>query len=316
MDAAKADILAEVERFHQQHGDTEWLGVADLRDLLGEKHNRKDVDEAIRRLIMGQDSPMRGIPAANRKALTARDREAAVPMVEAGPGGDLADVVNAVKLKPRNQPEEVLDTPSAERPKGSKRTTRVTLPDGTVATRTSQSRSYTHAVVVTRNNRAQASGIRAEIDRRERFIEALQQWIADGADRSELKAYPTGSLSYNDVKAGISPNRYYLPGFEPVRSGGRGGWSDKYQFSLPNFSDKRPIGYKDGKTAWEVYGPGYVMGQQREQIARDRRRAAELDAGPAESHYVSRWSSSRTLAERGRDEVRSPYTTTRVVEVD
>lgn len=99
VEAAKADILAAVQRFHREHGDAEWLGVAELRDLLGEKHNRRDVDEAVRQLVIGQDSPMRGIPAANRQALTDRDREAAVPVVAAGAGGDLADVINAVKLK-------------------------------------------------------------------------------------------------------------------------------------------------------------------------------------------------------------------------
>lgn len=53
----------------------DWVGLADLRELLDEI-DREVVDEALRALVRQPD--VRIIPVANSKALTARDRAAAV----------------------------------------------------------------------------------------------------------------------------------------------------------------------------------------------------------------------------------------------
>jgi hypothetical protein len=208
------------------------------------------------------------------------------------------------------------------------RTTTVTLPDGTVAERTSKTRTYTHAVVATRDLHQRAQLLQAENDRRQAFVDALQAWVDRGANTDELKAYPSGSLSYNDQRAGKSRNQYYLPGFEPVRESVRGGrdyWADHFGFSLPNFKDttrevsyNRETGRLDGPemTSWEQYGPSHVLGQQRSQIAGNREQITKLNAGPRYVYEVIRWSGSRANAQKAAgSEFASPGTTYRVIGV-
>lgn len=207
------------------------------------------------------------------------------------------------------------------------RTTTVTLPDGTVAQRTSKTRDYTHAVVATRDMHQRAQQIQADTDRRQAYVDALQAWVDRGANTDELKAYPSKSLSYNEEQAGKSRNEYYLPGFEPVRKSvrrGRDYWDDPMQFSLPNFKDAKREGTYEGMgkytgpelTAWERYGPSHVLGQQRAQIASNDKQAAELNAGPRYKYEVIRWSGSRANAQKAAgSEFSNPWTTYRVIGV-
>jgi phage portal protein BeeE len=58
-------------------GDTQWAGLADLRDELGESVNRHELDEALRRMSIG-DPGTNLVPESNQKTLRPEDREAAV----------------------------------------------------------------------------------------------------------------------------------------------------------------------------------------------------------------------------------------------
>ena len=65
----------------------EWLGLADLRDELGENINRREIDAALRRMARAHNDPnapdaVRVVPIANTKALKPRDREAAFQIGE------------------------------------------------------------------------------------------------------------------------------------------------------------------------------------------------------------------------------------------
>jgi hypothetical protein len=72
--AVKADIRAAVAALQYEPGG--WVGMAELREKLGTGRSRESVDAALLGLL---DEPgVRIIPVANTKALTARDREAAV----------------------------------------------------------------------------------------------------------------------------------------------------------------------------------------------------------------------------------------------
>lgn len=73
VDAAKADIRQAVGEIAPRG---EWVGLADLRDRLGDRHSRADVDKALDSLV--DDPDIRIIPVANTKALSDRDRRAAV----------------------------------------------------------------------------------------------------------------------------------------------------------------------------------------------------------------------------------------------
>jgi ribA/ribD-fused uncharacterized protein len=82
--AAYSAILARDHRTPGlDRGSSEWVGMADLRDEIGPGVPREDVDAVLRRMTRG-DAPavrqdgFRLIPVANSKALTARDREAAL----------------------------------------------------------------------------------------------------------------------------------------------------------------------------------------------------------------------------------------------
>jgi hypothetical protein len=186
------------------------------------------------------------------------------------------------------------------------RTTKVRLPDGSVAQRTSKTRAYTHAVVITEDNHAHAAEVQALIDRRKAFIDALEAWVARGSDISELKAYNSATLSMAERERGRSKRELYLPGFEPVqktikasRYAGSGGkyWADEHGFSLPDPADRlpysRPFSDEDnGKTPWEVYGPAFVLKNQRGAIEHEQAEVDKLRAQPQYSYDVWRWSSS------------------------
>jgi hypothetical protein len=218
-------------------------------------------------------------------------------------------------------------------PKG--RTTTITLPDGTTEKRTSKTRDYTHAVVITEDNHAHAAEVQALVDRRKAYIEALEAWVARGSNMSELKAYNSANLSMAEREAGRSKKEYYLPGFEPVqktikasRYAGGGGkyWEDGEGFSLPDPADTKVFDYKsntdiNGKTLWEVYGPSHVLKSQRGMIEREQAEADKLRTGPQYGYGVWRWSGDPANAQSYANSVATgegskPWRTTRVVAVE
>lgn len=71
---AKTDIRSAV--LDLAGGPGEWVGLADLRDKLGTKHSRAEVDQAL--VGMLDEPDVRIIPVANQKALRKRDWDAAV----------------------------------------------------------------------------------------------------------------------------------------------------------------------------------------------------------------------------------------------
>ena len=196
------------------------------------------------------------------------------------------------------------------------RTTTVTLPDGTTAQRTSKTMAYTHAVVVTEDHRGQARDLRASATESDRFADALQAWVDAGSDFSKLEKHRTANRSDNDKRNGASPFEYYLPGFGPVqrtarrsRYGGGGTYlSDEGQYGIPDPKDTIRYDYaygdgdKVGETRFDRYGPAYMVKNHRDMAARQRKQADNLDAGPAESHHVSRWSQSLQGALGGQNE--------------
>ncbi|UWZ37498.1 hypothetical protein Drose_04235 [Dactylosporangium roseum] len=74
VEAAKVDIRAAFARLQPQPGA--WVSLARLRDDLGDRHDRRTVDEALRKL--GREPGVVLAPEANQKTLDARSRAAAV----------------------------------------------------------------------------------------------------------------------------------------------------------------------------------------------------------------------------------------------
>lgn len=75
--AATGDLQALIRAAYRELAVTPggWVGLADLRELLDE-HDREVVDDALRAMVRSAD--VRIIPVANTKALTPRDRAAAL----------------------------------------------------------------------------------------------------------------------------------------------------------------------------------------------------------------------------------------------
>lgn len=190
------------------------------------------------------------------------------------------------------------------------RTTTVTLPDGTTAQRTSKTMTYTHAVVTITDQRANARDLRATADTHDTFAAALQKWVDEGADFSKLEKHRTDSLSELDRREGRSPYEYFLPGFGPVerqrkktRFGGGGTYlADEGQYGIPDPADKKELRYAPGETGYSKYGPEYMLKHHRGRAASARANADKLDAGPAETYGVYRWSQSVQGAMAGANE--------------
>lgn len=207
------------------------------------------------------------------------------------------------------------------------RTTTVTLPDGTTAQRTSKSMAYTHAVVVTTDHRGQARDLRSDADRSDAYVKALRQWIADGEDFSKLKHYKTGTGEMGPNHNRRKTVEGYLPGFEPVEKPytarglqGKTYLADEGSFGIPDPND--PYNNSDEHrrihegTAYERWGPADRIKTHVNRIARERAQADKLDAGPAESYSVWRWSQSLPNAMKGQSEFsRVRHTRTQIVGV-
>ncbi len=89
---AYAAVLA-----HQDKGKGDWVSLADLRDELGDKHRRTDIDKALVDYARhGQDEGVRVIPLANRKALNERDHMAELKVG----GGEPSHMINFKDVAP------------------------------------------------------------------------------------------------------------------------------------------------------------------------------------------------------------------------
>jgi hypothetical protein len=160
------------------------------------------------------------------------------------------------------------------------RETTVTLPDGTVAKRTSKTKEYTHAVVATTDLHATAARMRREADRVDEFLTALKAWQAAGADPRKLTRKRGSVSSYGQHYS------LYVPGFEdqmPLPD----------QFDTTGHPSETPEKMRE---SWEKYGPNYVAQAAVENAAKLRKQADELAAGPQFGYNVWRWSQSATNA--------------------
>lgn len=99
------DVTDAVKRLK---GIDRWTSITDLRNELGEKYNRKDVDQALKDMIQRPD--VRINPIQNSKALSESDREAALRV-----GGEDTHIImikgsakdRAADVKALNNPAEV-----------------------------------------------------------------------------------------------------------------------------------------------------------------------------------------------------------------
>lgn len=88
----------------QQSG---FVSLADIRDRLGEKHSRADVDAALTRMLRADagKQEFRLIPVMNRKSLKPRDREAALQI-------GVGEPVHAMQINAPSKPEPSAPSPS------------------------------------------------------------------------------------------------------------------------------------------------------------------------------------------------------------
>lgn len=120
VEAAKADVLATAERMYSETPGAghRWIGMAKLRDRLSKTHSREDVDQAVKDLV--DEGVMRGTIVANVKALTQRDRDAAVVMGMTEVG--VPETIDAVYVftpgelaEMKRQATQVVDAPPSAR---------------------------------------------------------------------------------------------------------------------------------------------------------------------------------------------------------
>lgn len=86
-------------------GPGNWVGIADIRDELGEDLNRHEVDDALRRLE--QQDGVNIVPQSNQKALTQADHDSAVSI-----GGQDKHFITIDDPSPRPLPESKKVTPA------------------------------------------------------------------------------------------------------------------------------------------------------------------------------------------------------------
>lgn len=153
------------------------------------------------------------------------------------------------------------------------RTTAVTLPDGTIATRTSKTRTYEWAVVKTTDNRAKADRLRVEADAMDVRRAQFEAIIASG-DLTQLVRRVTSSNGRGEKFYGS-----YLPG------------DPKDAYSLPDHTTDAWAKHLDA-TLRHLIKWANVMRDQ----------AEALGCGPEDSYEVVRWSSRRDLADKALGE--------------
>jgi N12 class adenine-specific DNA methylase len=154
---------------------------------------------------------------------------------------------------------------------GKDRATVVQLPDGTVVTRKSQTRDYTHAVVRTVDQHAEADLLDQRADKTERFGAAVAEIVASG-DLSKLNRKATAV-------------------------NGRGEWS--YSSYLKEFGYDEVLWLPDWKKpgSWEEYAPN-ALARIAARPAELRAKAAELRGRDRYGYEVMRWSSTQDAADK------------------
>jgi len=151
-----------------------------------------------------------------------------------------------------------------------KRTTIVTLPDGTEATRTSATRVYTWAVMQTFDNERAQQVVTERADRLTEVLAAVRRMCQLG-DYSGL----VRKVSSQDGRG----NKFYrscLPGDE----------DDRYGYWLPDHLDE---------ASWNEYIADALQRIER-QVEIDRADVAKMAAGPRYSYAIVQWCSRQDLA--------------------
>jgi hypothetical protein len=166
------------------------------------------------------------------------------------------------------------------------RTTTITLPDGKTAQRTSKTKAYTHAVVATTDNRAYASRRRAAADQLDTDAQAIQAWLDRGANPAELNLKATSFNGHGKFYSGTLPGTS-VQIHEPV---------NPQNDVMPLTREYRST--PDYRAAMRQAGSKAIK-QARADAQRARTQAAALDAGPAYSYNVERWSQSQDNAFKG-----------------
>lgn len=258
----------------------------------------------------GQDARRRELTAMGRDALTRHIRQVSGnPTYTPGRGEKTSTMAGTalhheVTAWRKTHPAPPT-TPTRGKPKA--RVHRVTLPDGTVETRTSKTRDYTHALVVTTDNHARAARLEQLAEHRQAAADKLDEILRSG-DLSQLTRKPTSYSGY-----GRAHYSSFVPGYEsePWAPGSGAVFDSKtgrgQSPSLPDWKDQE---------AWDRYAASQAQ-DLRDSPAKLRQQATRLRAHPQYSHEVVRWSSSAANAGNARREWSMyPDITTRVVPVD
>lgn len=147
------------------------------------------------------------------------------------------------------------------------RTTIVTFPNGTQATRTSQTRVYSHAVQVTTDNTVLARVLTEQATELERAVVTVTEMIVSGdlsgLARSVSSHNGRGEKFYSSHLPGQQSHLYWLPDHLSAES-----WS---------YVEK-------------------ALSDMTKQAQRRREQVAQLEAGPRVSYHVPRWCSRLDLA--------------------
>lgn len=159
----------------------------------------------------------------------------------------------------------------------------IILPDGTIATRGSKTNAYTHAVMVTQDNRRHAANLQKEADDL-RAASAIFEQAHKSGDYSGLKLVHTSSNGYGE--------KFYsseVPGYPEIR------------FPDHRLSAHQPHDYeiRDGLTTPEAVRDHWAMRnieENRKLADRREAEAAALREGPEKSYSIVRWSKTHRNA--------------------
>jgi hypothetical protein len=188
----------------------------------------------------------------------------------------------------------------------------IRLPDGTMAERTSATRNYTHAVMVTENNEERAKATEATIQQIREATKAFEEAVRTG-DYSKFRRVSGGGNSYH-----TDYNLEYIPS---ARKSSDPKWLQGILFRSPLDKDidgeraydekqielnknrpgmSRMLDYTPGLR--DAFGKGndevrkfrveQAKQEKAKQIKELEERVKQYRSLPPESHYIARWSSS------------------------
>ncbi len=309
--------------------------------VIGDLVRRRKISkrEAAKRLRTNRETPLNGVAdkldprpetAATRREQAIREaaRKFQEELQANGPaiGRALLEAMED-QPEPAGTPDEVKKAPKAVREAASgtmpshreiqdapelpaptrKGLHQIRLPDGSMAERTSQTRKYTHAVLTRQDNRIEA--------------DQLDQRAADHQEALEafIEARKTGDWSkFEKVVRSYQGNGQKGYGLRYTGNEGRITFHDQDLTTRNNSPDNWLGKYGDTPEKVNDYWSEASIKSVQSGIESDRKEAARLRRGPAESYYISRWSSNKNNATRalGSQEIRSgPAYSSRVVEV-